>query len=80
MEVGLTLNPEKCFIELKEIPFWGVQITENGIQPNPNKVELKQATATTSKEELVSFLSMIQSNSEFLLNLSSQTANLRVLT
>ena len=45
MEVGLTLNPEKCFLKLKEIPFWGVQITENGIQPNPNKVELKQATA-----------------------------------
>ena len=80
MEVGLTLNPEKCFLKLKEIPFWGVQITENGIQPNSNKVELKQATATTSKEELVSFLSMIQSNFEFLLNLSSQTANLRALT
>ena len=81
MEVGLTLNPEKCFLKLKEIPFWGVQITENGIQPNPNKVEfVKQATATTSKEELISFLSMIQSNSEFLLNLSSQTANLRALT
>ena len=59
----------------------GVRITENGIQPDPNKVEfVKQATAPTSKKELILFLSMIQSNSEFLLNLSSQTANLRALT
>ena len=58
-----------------------MRITENGIQPEPNKVEfVKQATAPTSKEELMPFLSMIQSNSEILLNLSSQTANLRALT
>ena len=37
--VGLKLNPEKCFFKLKEIPFWGVRIAENGIQPDPNKVE-----------------------------------------
>ena len=81
MEVGLKLNPEKCFFKLKRIPFLGVRITENGIQPDPNKVEfVKQATAPTSREELISFLSMIQSNSEFLLNLSSQTANLKALT
>ena len=81
IEVGLTLSPEKYFFKLKEIPFWGVRITENGIQPDPNKVEfVKQATARTSKEELISFSSMIQSNSEFLPNLSSQTANLRVNT
>ena len=24
MKVGLTLNLEKCFFKLKEIPFWGV--------------------------------------------------------
>ena len=50
---------------------------------------IKQAIAPTSKEELTLFSSMIQSNSEintkliqseFLPNLSSQTANLRVLT
>ena len=81
IEVGLTLNPEKCFLKLKEISFWGVRITEHGIQPDPNKVEfIKQVTAPTSKKELISFLSMIQSNSDFLPNLSSQTANLRALT
>ena len=81
MKVGLTLNQEKCFFKLKEIPFWGVRITENGIRPDPNKVEfVKHATAPTSKEELISFLPMMQSNSEFLPNLSSQTANLRALT
>ena len=41
---------------------------------------VKHATAPTSKEELISFLSMMQSNSKFLPNLSSQTANLRALT
>ena len=72
MEVGLTLNPEKYLFKLKEIPFWRVRITENGIQPDPNKMEfVKQATAPTSREELISFLSMIQSNSKFLPNLSS---------
>ena len=54
IEVGLTLNPEKCFFLLKEIPFWGVRINEHGIQPDPNKVDfLKQATAPTNKEELI---------------------------
>ena len=58
-----------------------MRITENSIQPDPNKVELaKQPTAPTSREELISFLSMMQSNSEFLLNLSSQTGNLIALT
>ena len=70
----------EMFLQVKKIPFWGVRITENGIQPDPNEVEfVKQATAPTSKEELILFLSMIQSNSKFLPNLSSQTANLRAL-
>ena len=56
MEVGLTLNLEKYFFKLKEIPFWGVQITENGIQLDFNKwMFVKQATAPTSKEELILF-------------------------
>eukprot|EP00112_Aurelia_sp_Birch-Aquarium-sp1_P019314 Seg4753.2 transcript_id=Seg4753.2/GoldUCD/mRNA.D3Y31 product="Transposon Tf2-3 polyprotein" pseudo=true protein_id=Seg4753.2/GoldUCD/D3Y31 len=66
-EVGITFNPEKSIFNAKEVPFWGVIITKEGIKPDPAKVKaLQEAERPKNKEELISFLSMLQSNSAFI--------------
>ena len=81
IKAGLTLNPEKCAFAATEIPFWGVKVSKEGIKPDPAKVEFVQnAEPPTTKDEVTSFLSIIQSNAEFIANLSSLNSNLRALT
>ena len=78
---GLTLKSKKCLFHRREIPFWGMIIGEDGVRPDPRKVEaLQNATRPESKSELMSFLCMLQANSEFIPNLSNENANLRELT
>ena len=81
LEVGITFNPEKSVFNAKEVPFWGVIITKEGIKPDPAKVKaLHEAERPQNKEELISFLSMLQSNSAFIPRVSLQTQQLRDLT
>ena len=78
---GLTLNPEKCIFRASEVPFWGIRITDKGIMPDPNKVDaLQKAETPNNKEELISFLCMLQSNAEFIPQLSMHTQHLHELT
>ena len=78
---GLTLNYDKCMFKKQDIPFWGMRITSEGVIPDPKKVEaLKKATRPRNKAEVMSFLCMLQSNSEFMPQLSQHTSNLRELT
>ena len=78
---GLTLNPEKCFFGLSEIRFWGMVFGKDGVKPDPEKVEtLKHITRPENKEELVSFLCMMQSNAEFIENFAHKSACLRQMT
>ena len=80
-ESGLTLNPEKYHFDVKEIKFWGIRITADGCSPDLDKVKaLGEADRPKSKEELVSFLCMVQSHSEFILGLAKYTNKLRELT
>ena len=80
-KAGLTLNPPKCFFGKKEISFWGMIFGEDGVKPDPAKVEaLEHITAPESKEELISFLCMMQSNSDFIPNFAKKSAPLRELT
>ena len=80
-KAGLTLNPDKCLFHRKEIPFWGMIISGSGVGPDPAKVEaLRNASRPESKSELMSFLCMLQSNSEFIPNLSKETVHLREMT
>ena len=63
LDIGITFNREKCIFEAPEVPFWCVIITKDGIISDPEKVEaLRNADRPGSNEELVSFLSMLQSN------------------
>ena len=81
LENGLTLNMEKCKFGAKEIKFWGMIISAAGIRPDPEKVEaLNHMTTPKNKEELISFLCMMQSNSDFIEGFSQKTSTLRELT
>ena len=78
---GLTLNPQKCEFGQSEIKFWGMTITSEGVGPDPSKVDaLDHLRPPTSKQDLNSFLCMMQSNSDFIPNFSKRSATLRELT
>ena len=78
---GVTLNPSKCTFGATEIDFWGLRIGSAGVRPDPAKVEaLKHITPPRSKEELISFLCMMQSNADFIPNFAQHAAKLRELT
>ena len=78
---GITLNPDKCTFGVPEIEFWGLRIGSDGVRPDPAKVEaLDHMTPPQSKEELTSFLCMMQSNSDFIPNFAQLAAKLRELT
>ena len=78
---GLTLNSKKCVFGQKEIKFWGLVISSDGVYPDPEKVEaLNHLTTPNSKEVLVSFLCMMQSNADFIHGFSKKAALLRELT
>lgn len=78
---GLTLNPDKCVFGMKEIHFWGMIFSADGVRPDPSKVEaLEYITPPTNKTDLISFLCMMQSNAEFIMNFAQKAALLRDLT
>ena len=77
---GLTLNPKKCVFGRTEVKFWGMVISQEGVRPDPSKVEaLEGLTPPTNKAELKSFICMMQSNSEFIKNFATRIAPLREL-
>lgn len=64
-EAGLTLNPTKYDFEETDIDFWRLLLGAEGVRLDLAKVEaLQHITPPTSREELVSFLCMMQSNSD----------------
>ena len=78
---GMTLNIKKCYLIQTEIPFWGIIINSEGVSPDPEKVQaLKLASRPKNKEELLSFLCMVQSNKEFITSISKKSEHLRKLT
>lgn len=80
-EAGLTLNPKKCTFASSEIHFWGMIFSAEGMRPDPAKVDaLNFITPPTNKENLISFLCMMQSNSDFIENFAQKAAPLRELT
>jgi hypothetical protein len=80
-KAGLTLNAPKCVFGKREISFWGMIFCAEGTKPDPEKVEaLEYISPPTNKEELISFLCMMQSNSDFISNFSKKSAPLREIT
>ena len=78
---GLTLNPDKCHFGCKEIKFWGMIYSAEGMRPDPSKVDaLKYISPPSNKDDLVSFLCMMQSNADFIENFAKKAAPLQELT
>ena len=78
---GLTLNSDKCQFGMKQIKFWGMIISAVGVKPDPEKVEaLEGLDPPRNKDELLSFLCMMQSNAEFIPAFSQKAAPLREIT
>jgi hypothetical protein len=78
---NLTLNPSKCLFAQKEIGFWGMIISDEGVRPDPEKVEaLDHITRPANKDELTSFLCMMQANADFIPGFAKKAAKLRELT
>ena len=64
-KAGLTFRASKCVFAASEILFWGLIVSAEGVRPDPAKVEaLNHMTAPKDKDELISFLCMMQSNAE----------------
>ena len=74
---GLTLNPNKCSFGQKQISLWGMIYGAHGLKPDP---VLDHISPLHNKEELIHFLCMMESNSEFIENFAKKAAPLRDLT
>ena len=83
MEAGMTLNPDKCLIARKEIPWWEMIVSEKGLSPDPKKVEaVKLMSPPKNKDEVTSFFCMIQSDGygrDFIKKLAGKTKHIRSL-
>ena len=70
-KVGLKLNADKCIFKATSIPFFGHVISDQGIKPDPKKIEaIKTMTTPTSKLELQSFLGLCNYLSIYIPSLS----------
>ena len=67
----------KCIVKLKSCSFFGEIYTPQGIKPDPRKVEaIKKMQAPSTKQELHSFLAMINYLDQFIPLLSELTSKL----
>ena len=74
--VNLTLNPEKCIFSKSEIKFWSMLFTSEGVKPDPEKVKaLEHISPPKDKDELKSFIGMMQSNSDSIPNFAKKSGS-----
>ena len=79
-EIGLTLNPRKFKFKCKMVPFFGNVVSDQGILPDPKKVQsIKNWPSPKSPEELQSFLGAVNYLSKFIPELSSLRSPLQGL-
>jgi hypothetical protein len=77
---GLIFNSGKCLIKQTSISFFGNVYTQDGIQPDPAKVEdIRNMPNPENKEDLRRFLGMLTYLAQFIPKLSDKSAPLREL-
>ena len=77
----LTLNLEKCEFYKKEIKFYGLRFTKDGVSPTEERVRaLKECKAPTDVKSLRSFLCTVLWSSRFMRDVCSVAAPLWHLT
>ena len=77
---GIKLNKEKCKFHLSEVSFMGHVISEEGLKPDPAKIQGVQEMPTPeSKQDVKRLLGMVNYLQKFAPNLSEATAPMREL-
>ena len=78
--MGMHFNPDKCIFKKKKIPFFGMLVGENGIEPDPQKIDdLKCLPIPTTAKLLQSFLGIVNYLARFSPNIAKLTEPLRQL-
>lgn len=79
-ENNLVFNPDKCVIKVPEVTFFGTIYGSEGVRPDPARTqEINDLPEPNNRQELQSFLGMVQYLAPFLPHLSNMTAPLRGL-
>ena len=77
---GIELNFDKCVIKSKSCIIFGNVYTPQGVKPGLKKGEaIKKMEAPQTKQELQTFLGMVNYLGQYIKNMAELTANLRLL-
>ena len=76
----LVLNSKKLELRRERVTFFGAEYSAQGMHPDPKKVQgITEMTAPTDKQQLQSFLGMVNYMGTFIPNLSHHTEPLRAM-
>ena len=71
---GLVLNSKKLELRRERVTFFGAEYSAQGMHPDPKKVQgITEMTVPTDKQQLQSFLGMVNYMGTFIPNLSHHT-------
>ena len=77
---GLVLNSKKLELRRERVTFFGAEYSVQGMHPDPKKVQgITEMTAPKDKQQLQSFLGMVNYMGTFIPNLSHHTEPLRAM-
>ena len=77
---GLVLNSKKLELRRERVTFFGAEYSAQGMHPDPKKVQgITEMTAPTDKQQLQSFLGMVNYMGTFIPNLSHHTEPLQAM-
>ena len=75
---GLVLNSKKLELRRERVTFFGSEYSKDGMHPDPKKIQgIMEMTAPQDKQQLQSFLGMVNYMGTFIPNLSHHTEPLR---
>ena len=77
---GLVLNSKKLELQRESVTFFGAKYSTQGMHPDPKKVQgITEMTVPTEKQQLQSFLGMVNYMGTFIPNLSHHSEPLRAM-
>ena len=77
---GLVLNSKKLELRRERVTFFGAEYSAQGMHPDPKKVQgITEMTVPMDKQQLQSFLGMVNYMGTFIPNLSHHTEPLRAM-
>ena len=77
---GVVFNIDKCLMKQKSVTFFGNQYSNEGVWPDPEKVrDIQKMPTPQNKEELHSFIGLMQYLSQFTPNFADRAHHFREL-